>query len=77
MLFRLCNAPEIFQKLMNLILAEFINKFVIIYLDNILIYFKPIDSTWIILRKSLSVSYSLNCIAKSRNANFKSTRLSI
>ena len=38
MLFGLCNAPATFQRLMNLIFADFINEFVTIYLDNILVY---------------------------------------
>ena len=36
--FGLCNAPETFQRLMNLIFADFINEFVTIYLDDILVY---------------------------------------
>ena len=38
MLFGLCNAFETFQRLMNLRFADFINEFVIIYLDDILVY---------------------------------------
>ena len=37
-LFGLCNALETFQRLMNLIFADYINKLITIYLDNILIY---------------------------------------
>ena len=40
MLFGLYNAPAIFQRFMNLILAGFINELIIIYLDDILIYFE-------------------------------------
>ena len=36
--FGLCNAPATFQRLMNLTFADFINEFVTIYLDNILVY---------------------------------------
>ena len=36
--FGLCNAPETFQRLMNLTFADFINEFITIYLDNILVY---------------------------------------
>ena len=37
-LFRLCNAPETFQRLMNLASAAYINDFATIHLDDILLY---------------------------------------
>ena len=42
MLFGLTNAPESFQGYVNKILAEKLNIFVIVYLDNILIYIKDL-----------------------------------
>ena len=39
MLFELTNASTTFQKMINDILYEYLNKFVIIYLNDILIYF--------------------------------------
>jgi len=38
MQFRLINAPVTFQKRINNILGEYLDKFVIVYLNNIIIY---------------------------------------
>src|SRR5436190_16795344 len=40
MSFRLTNTSAMFQKLINHVLYNYLNKFIITYLDNILIYFK-------------------------------------
>ena len=38
MLFELFNAPETFQRLMNLTFFDYIDEFVTIYLDDRLVY---------------------------------------
>ena len=38
MLFGLCNEPETFQRLMKLVFGDYINEFVTIHLDNLLVY---------------------------------------
>ena len=40
MLFGLCNAPATFQRLINLMFSDFIDEFITIYLDDILVYIK-------------------------------------
>jgi hypothetical protein len=43
MLFRLINALPIFQAYINNILRKYLDVFVVVYLDNILIYLKTYE----------------------------------
>ena len=51
--FGLCNAPATFQRLMNTVFAEDINSFILVYLDDILIYSRTLEEHWDHLRKAL------------------------
>ena len=39
----LCNAPSTFQCLMNNVLGDYVDKFVLVYLDDILVYSRTKD----------------------------------
>ena len=51
--FVLCNAPANFQRLMNKVFADYIGKFIAIYLDNIIVFSQNIDEHWRHLRWEL------------------------
>ena len=55
MLFGLCNAPTIFMHVMNDVLRLFLDEFVIVYLDDILIFSKSRDEHVTHVRKVLDV----------------------
>ena len=46
MLFGLCNAPSTFQRLMNKVFAREINSFILVYIDNILIFGRSVYEHW-------------------------------
>ena len=60
--FGLCNVPAIFQRLMNQILRSYLEKFVKVYLDDIIIYFRTKEK----FTKHIRVVFQ-----KIRKANFK------
>ena len=51
--FGLCNAPAIFQRLMNKVFADNIGKFIAVHLDDILIFSRNLDEHWQHLRWAL------------------------
>ena len=42
--FKLTNAPASFQAMINHVLREYLDNFVVIYLDDILIYLKDLGT---------------------------------
>jgi hypothetical protein len=58
MYFSLTNAPAMFQRFMNTIFADVLDKFVVVYLDDILIFSKNPD------KHKDNVCKVLSCIRK-------------
>ena len=44
--FRLWNAPVSFQRLMNKVFMDNIGKFIVVYLDDILVFSRNLDEHW-------------------------------
>ena len=55
--FRLTNALVIFQSLIDYTIWPFLDKFVVYYLDNILIFSKTLVEYWKYIRAVLDVLY--------------------
>ena len=68
--FGLTNAPATFQSFMNHILAPFLNKFVVVYLDDILIFSRTKEEHFEHVRAVLDVLKSHKLIAKKSKCQF-------
>lgn len=75
--FGLTNAPASFQNLIKDVLREFLDVFVVVYLDDILIYSDNLDADINHVNKCYPSCAMLLCSLKQKNVNFISrTRIS-
>ena len=70
MSFELTNTPAIFQELINHVLYDHLNKFVITYLNNILIYFENKENHKKHVKKILRKFQEKNLYFKSKKYEF-------
>jgi len=68
--FGLKNAPAVFQRFINYIMKPFLDKFVAVYLDDILIYSKTVEEHVTHVRKVLSVLQENHLAAKASKCEF-------
>lgn len=68
--FGLCNAPSSFQSYMNSALGDMVDRFVVIYLDDILIYSDNPEQHWDHLRQFLTKLRDNQLVARTRKCEF-------
>jgi len=68
--FELTNAPAIFQKLMSYVLHDYLNNFVVIYLNDILVYSDTFEEHLAHLRKVFIKLREVNLVIKLKKCKF-------
>ncbi len=69
------NVPVIFQRLMNYILHDYLNNFVVVYLDNILICSDSFDKYLLHLRKVFIKLWEVNLVIKLKKCKFEQRKI--
>lgn len=75
MLFGLTNAPATFQAYINNVLRKYLDVFVVVYLDNILIYSKTYDDHVRDVRKVLQALADAKMKIKPKKTEFYKTEV--
>ncbi|SRR6266498_1153109 len=70
MLFELMNVSATFQRLMNYVLYNYLNDFVVVYLDDILVYSDIFKEHLLHLRKVFTKLRVVNLIIKLKKCKF-------
>ena len=68
--FGLANAPATFQNLMNDVLREFLDKGVVVYIDDILIYSENLEQHIQLVKKVLKKIADYNLAVAAQNSTF-------
>jgi hypothetical protein len=68
--FGLCNAPSTFQSLMNTLLKPYLQKFVLVFFDDILIYSRTWDSHLLHVDKVLHLLQEKQLFVKKTKCSF-------
>ena len=73
--FGLCNAPATFQRLMNNVFAVEINQFILVYLDDILVFSISVEEHWEHLKIALERLQEAKLFGRIHKCEFLKTRV--